>query len=1186
MYYDYEHIYIFRNFAKQIAHFGIDVQSAVLNKKGLIAAYQNKNLIKQILPMKRNLLWLIAAVVLFGCSEQLCEVMTSQGSMPINLTGSIVQQNQTRANEQGFVTGDRMGIYIVDYVDGQPGQIAIDNRASNLIYTFDGENYRWKAPATIYWRDDTTPVDVYGYYPAANYISEPTAYRFEVSADQNEQREGEMSGYEASDFLWGKTAGTAPTTEAIMVRYSHRLAGVRVQLVKGEGMTDTEWQKLPRLVTVDNTVRAATIDLATGIATPTGSYDRPIKMLEQTGDYRAVVIPQTVEAGKALVTITLDGKAYSHTLASPMNYLSGKLHNFTITINKSEATGDYEIKVNDDGITDWINDEASHQFSAQAYVVVHCDQHGTLKECITRAGLDYQTIQNLKVTGELDGDDYHLLSAEMPELHHLNLRDVVSRHVFVGHNWDTGEDYYEDDTFLGFYGNKTIRSIIIPSSTKRVGGNAFREMRLMYSTLEIPEGVTYLGGQAFSYNEYNGVELVLPSTLDTIDGAFLDCNYRCELKLTDNIKYIAGNSFMGCPNFYGVFHIPSKLQKLERGMFGMGTDGSFTGELEIPQGFEEIPYNAFCVSLKHRVPLRLPQGIKRIETQPFPALSSISFNDDLEVIGVAAFYNSNLHFSIQLPPNLRELGGRAFEGANLEGEVVIPEQCLTIGSCAFYYNEITKITLPSKLEEIPDEFCRRNPYLREVNIPKYVERIGRCAFADCPSMQTIICLNPEPPFIDERAFTYAEEWWQGERMDMEKVVLQVPEASIEAYRHADGWSDFKNITPYRELAFNIPEIVALDKGSTLQGILRAEGAWEVSECPDWVTVSPASGTYKEELTVTVKPMSSEGERDGRIVFRLKDKDYTIYSTVHQYNSSDYREDQTFVLQQASAGAPHEIPLFIVGEGYTAEEIVSGQYFNDMREQMEHLFSCEPYKSYRNYFTVTTAIACSPEHGLDGRTRFNSGIDSYNWVFYTDEQRVWEYAESHAQSINGSSHNRTMVMMLMNTNQTPNAVKLDNDGYALAMLGKSNELYPFDQRCMVLRDVGGRAFGHLASEAINHYTFLKACTCPGCSGWEEYQRGHAMGWYENVALSAKMNEAPWSHLIFDPKYSAYVDMYEGAYNHARGTYRSENMSVMGNVPIPYFNTISRESIVRRIKKYAGQTFNWEQFIANDKIEIPE
>ncbi len=1130
--------------------------------------------------MKRYHLWLIAVVILFGCSEQLSENLDSPSTLPINLTGSINQQNLTRANEQGFVSGDRMGIYIVDYVNGQPGSISTDNRASNVIYTFDGDSYRWTASTTIYWRDKNTPVDVYGYYPAANYISDPSAFSFEVAVDQNAQREGEMGNYEASDFLWGKTAGTAPTTETIMVRYSHRLAGVRVQLLKGEGMTDTEWQKLPRLVTVDNTVRTATIDLATGTATPSGSYDRPIRMLEQSGDFRAVVIPQTVEAGKTLISITIDGIAYSHQLTSPMKYQAGKLHNFSITVNKNEASGDYSISVNDDGITDWMNDETSHQFSAQSYVVVHCDKHGTLKDCISRAGLDYQTIKNLKVTGELDGDDYHFLANEMPELHHLNLHDAVGRHVFVGHNWDTDEDYYEDNTFVGFYGNQTIRSIVIPSSTKRIGGGAFREMRLMYSTLEIPEGVTYLGDDAFSYNEYNGVELILPSTLDSIEGAFRDCGYRCELKLTDNITYLGTAAFNNCPNFYGVFHVPSKLKELKEGTFyKLGSNGSFTGEIEIPQGITEIPNGywggVFGIAFKNRIAVTLPSGIKRLMSG-FGNLSSIRFNDDLEVIGGGAFYASRLHIPIVLPPSLRELGYRAFCEASLDGELVIPEKCLTIGGEAFCDNEITKVTLPSKLEDIPDGLFRSNHYLREVNIPQYVEYIGSHAFEDCHAMQTIICLNPEPPQLGEGVFG----------VEFDKVVLQVPEASVEAYRHAQGWSDFKNITPYRELAFNIPQIVALDKGSSLQGVLRAEGEWEVSECPDWVTVTPTSGSYKEEINVTVKPMNSAGEREGRIVFRLKDKDYTYYSTVHQYNTSDYREDQTIVLQQASAGAPHEIPLFIVGEGYTAEEIVSGQYFNDMKEQMEHLFSCEPYKSYRNYFTVSTAIACSPEHGIDGRTRFGTGIDYLSWQFYTDESRVWEYAEKYGQGISGDNHRRTLVMMLVNTNQTPNAVKLDDDGYALAMLGKSNDTYPFDQRDLVLRDLGGRAFGHLATEVINHFSFLKACTCPGCKGWVDYQRGHARGWYQNVSLSSKMNDAPWSHLIFHPKYAAYVDMYEGAYNHARGTFRSENMSVMGNVPVPYFNTISRECIVRRIRENAGQTFSFEDFVANDKIEIPE
>jgi len=84
----------------------------------------------------------------------------------------------------------------------------------------------------------------------------------------------------------------------------------------------------------------------------------------------------------------------------------------------------------------------------------------------------------------------------------------------------------------------------------------------------------------------------------------------------------------------------------------------------------------------------------------------------------------------------------------------------------------------------------------------------------------------------------------------------------------------------------------------------------------------------------------------------------------------------------------------------------------------------------------------------------------------------------------------------------------------------------------------------------------------------------------------MNEVPWAHLVFHPQYSQYVDVYEGGYRHARGFYRSENMSVMGNTYIPYYNTISRESIVKRIMNYAGETYTFEKFVVKDKREYPE
>jgi hypothetical protein len=44
--------------------------------------------------------------------------------------------------------------------------------------------------------------------------------------------------------------------------------------------------------------------------------------------------------------------------------------------------------------------------------------------------------------------------------------------------------------------------------------------------------------------------------------------------------------------------------------------------------------------------------------------------------------------------------------------------------------------------------------------------------------------------------------------------------------------------------------------------------------------------------------------------------------------------------------------------------------------------------------------------------------------------------------------------------------------------------------------------------------------------------------------------------------------------------------MGNAYVHYFNTISRETLVRRIMQCAGEEFVFEDFVAKDVIELPE
>ena len=157
------------------------------------------------------------------------------------------------------------------------------------------------------------------------------------------------------------------------------------------------------------------------------------------------------------------------------------------------------------------------------------------------------------------------------------------------------------------------------------------------------------------------------------------------------------------------------------------------------------------------------------------------------------------------------------------------------------------------------------------------------------------------------------------------------------------------------------------------------------------------------------------------------------------------------------------------------------------------------------------------------------------------------------------------------------------GFAIAYCPMSNYGYPFDFRGVVQHEAGGHGFGKLGDEYIYHNAFIDACKCTCCGHVFEFNMAKGKGWFDNLSLTGKMSEVPWSHLIFHEKYNGFVDIFEGGYMHNRGVYRSEQNSCMNN-DIPYYSTISRESIVKKIKKFAGEQYSFEDFVANDVIEV--
>ena len=92
--------------------------------------------------------------------------------------------------------------------------------------------------------------------------------------------------------------------------------------------------------------------------------------------------------------------------------------------------------------------------------------------------------------------------------------------------------------------------------------------------------------------------------------------------------------------------------------------------------------------------------------------------------------------------------------------------------------------------------------------------------------------------------------------------------------------------------------------------------------------------------------------------------------------------------------------------------------------------------------------------------------------------------------------------------------------------------------------------------------------------------HAAGKSMNIDTTNDPSKVIWKHFIGLEGYEK-VGCYEGAIFIGGGVYKPEQMSCMVNNQA-YFNAPSREQIVKRIKELAGETYSFEEFIANDKL----
>ena len=1120
--------------------------------------------------MKKKLLYGLCCAALFvGCTNDPDEVVVSQGEqIPIQLLGSIDQVAASRVNDEGFCNGDGIGVYVVNYQNGEPGTMLSEgNQADNVRYVLNEEENKWTPDYPIYYYDKVTHVDIIGYYPYVSNMDNVNAYSFELAKDQStDAANGLMGGYEASDFLWGKAEKVAPTASRVNITFNHKMAGVQVELTEGTGWGENEWVGLDKQVLISNTIRKASIDLSTGEVTPVGDIPTTGTVPAKSGDcWRAIVVPQSVGASMALLNITVDGTPYVYRKNSAYEYLAGKLHKFTIEVSKKSESG-LEFKLIGEDIAPWESETITHDGTAREYVVINVpaastDSSSALKAAIEASGKDYTKIKNLKITGEVNDNDFYFMRDEMSVLQGVNMKEVA----IAPNQWGEGANE-------------------IPSY-------AFED-KLILSYFVFPDNTIKIGDDSFAYTNLTGA-LILPNCVESIGfGAFQNSSLT-SLTLPPSLQEIGVNAFNGCKNMTGELRIPQTVKSIGATAF---SGCRFNGSLVLPEDIEYIGRGAFA-NVPFSGSLTIPHKITKIESSVF---SGCGFDNQLI-----------------LPKNLLEIHDNAFDGCKFKGELVLPESLLIIGREAFEHTTFSgELKLPLGLLSIGERAFNNCPRLtgsieippeisvlaesvlsgtsiEDIILSKNIESIQYGAFANCYQLNSIISKAVVPPMLDASAFIGVAK---------DNFVVEVPESSVADYTLAPNWNEFKRIAAHREFSISRNMFRTLNAEDSKTLILRAENgaAWSVESCPDWVTVTPSSGVGKTEITISVNEMSvvnvatfdvetydSWGSttsttykgRAGEVVFLLDGKDYRTRTKVEQY---DYTYGDGDVITNQTATVGNGVNIVFMGDCFDAQDIATGKYLNGINEAIEHFFAVEPYATYKDYFNVYTVFGLFPDSGMGTvntirEAKFGSQY-MLNEGVQTDGSVCFEYA-CKTPTVTTDNICQTPIVLIENSYEYDGVTQMWDDGTAIAIVPMSVDEYPYDFRGLVQHEVGGHAFGKLGDEYIYHNSFITSCPICGDASIP-VRHAHSLGWYRNLSLTGNMYDVPWSHLIFDEKYQNIVDIYEGGYMHTRGCFRSEQNSCMNN-NIPYFSAISRQAIVERIMEYAGEEFSFEEWKAKDK-----
>ena len=307
--------------------------------------------------MKKTWLSMAAlALIVAGCSS-------NEDNLPVDLTDTPIKVNATvnpiaaslalrSGDNTGENTGDTGGRTVNDIAQFN---LTITNK-DNGNYSYDvvmkpnpsGSDWlaydKSNSPKQMLWQNSTTKVSV----KASTFNISDDAVTLYAKADQSD---ADDAGFKASDHLMWDNAEQDPLKEGINVKFGHIMAKLNIDVTLGNEYNLTE--NPIESVVIGGTKIEGSFHRTTGWTVADATAATEVKAHNTgawtTGDaptakYEAILVPQTLKAGKFSVTFTItvngNSKAYIWNYAGDDKQVEqGKCYTLTLKAGKDKVEG-------------------------------------------------------------------------------------------------------------------------------------------------------------------------------------------------------------------------------------------------------------------------------------------------------------------------------------------------------------------------------------------------------------------------------------------------------------------------------------------------------------------------------------------------------------------------------------------------------------------------------------------------------------------------------------------------------------------------------------------------------------------------------------------------------------------------------------------------------------------------------